>query len=147
MRCPNCQSEEIKVLESRDTENGFVIRRRRECVKCKNRFTTFERIENINFFVVKKDGVRDLYNRQKLIRGIQIACAKRKISQEEIDKFINKLEQKWIASNKKEIHSKEIGYDIMENLKKLDKVAYIRFASVYRNFEDINNFQDELSSF
>lgn len=146
MICYQCNSEEIKVLESRDTEGGFVIRRRRECESCKYRFTTFERIALMRFIVFKKDGTREPYNREKLIRSIWMACSKRPVSQKQIDEIVSGLEQKWNNMGK-EVESHIIGHNIMEALKKIDEIAYIRFASVYRDFKDVETFQEELKIF
>jgi transcriptional repressor NrdR len=143
MLCPLCKSENLKVLESRDTENGYSVRRRRECDDCKHRFTTFERIETTNFLVIKKDGSREPYARSKIEHGVHIACGKRQVTQEQIETLINTLEQKWISLGK-EIESATLGYDVMEGLKSLDDIAYIRFASVYRNFKDIDTLKKEL---
>lgn len=146
MICPQCSSEEIKVLESRDTEGGLAVRRRRECEDCKHRFTTFERVELTNFIVLKKDGTREPYNREKLIRSVWIACSKRPVSQKQIDEIVSALEQHW-NSQGKEVESSTIGHSLMEALKKIDEVAYIRFASVYRDFKDVETFQEELGAF
>lgn len=145
MKCPFCGNANNKVLDKRETEDLEVTRRRRECLKCKKRFTTYERIESINLFVVKKDGRRESFNIDKIRNGILKACEKRSVSIEEIDKTINSIEAEINAKNKKEIPSKDIGKLIMKKLKKLDKVAYIRFASVYREFEDLSSFKEELS--
>ena len=143
MNCPKCQNSDTRVLDSRETESHRAVRRRRICEKCKYRFTTFERIETGNFIVVKKDGTRENYDREKLVRGVWRACEKRKITQEQIADLLNKLEEKW-ANLGKEVDSKMIGEDLMEALKKLDEVAYIRFASVYRQFKDLESFNKEL---
>lgn len=144
MNCPKCNNPSTRVLDSRDTDNNKAVRRRRECENCLHRFTTFERVELANFLVVKKDGTREGYDRAKLEKGIKIACEKRKISQDQINKLISKLEEKWSNSGK-EISSKVIGEDLMDALKNLDEVAYIRFASVYRQFKDIESFKKELN--
>ncbi len=143
MICPKCKDERTRVLDSRDTDSQKAIRRRRECEKCKHRFTTFERIENTNFVVVKKDGTRENYDREKVLKGIWKACEKRKVTQDQVTKVMNTLEEKW-ANIGKEVPSKAIGEGIMEALKELDDVAYIRFASVYRQFKDIESFEKEL---
>jgi len=145
MKCPFCGNANNKVLDKRETEDLEVTRRRRECLKCKKRFTTYERIETINLFVVKKDGRRESFNIDKIRNGILKACEKRPVSIEDIDKTVNSIEAQLNAKNKKEIQSKDIGELIMKKLKKLDKVAYIRFASVYREFEDLSSFKEELS--
>jgi transcriptional repressor NrdR len=144
MHCPKCKTAETKVVDSRVTEGGRVIRRRRECEKCENRFTTFERAAMGNLMVKKKDGTYEIYSRNKLEQGIWIACGKRPVTKEQIDEMINDLEDKW-ASNKKTIESRTIGNDVTEALKKLDHIAYIRFASVYRSFKDVDEFKEELN--
>ncbi len=143
MQCPKCKHPESKVIDSRLAERGRVIRRRRECEKCGRRFTTFERQQIGNLMVKKKDDTLEPYNRTKLENGIWIACGKRPVTQVQIDKMINKLEEKWIA-NKKIIASQTIGNDVMDALKKMDDIAYIRFASVYRSFKDVDEFKEEL---
>ena len=141
MRCPFCLSDESKVVDKRDS--GENIRRRRECLKCKKRFTTYENIEEAKIFVVKKDGRREPFSREKLRSGITKACEKRPVSQEKIDNAVSEIEQK-LKEKGKEIPSKFIGELVMKKLKQLDKVAYIRFASVYHEFKDINDFKREL---
>lgn len=143
MICPKCQEKDTRVLDSRETEGQKAIRRRRECAKCKHRFTTFERMEATDFIVVKKDGARETYDREKLLKGLWKACEKRKVSEDQIEKLLNKLEEKW-ATIGKEIPSKIIGEDVMDALRELDDVAYIRFASVYRQFKDLESFKKEL---
>jgi len=145
--CPKCKSSNIKVLESRDTEGGIVVRRRRECDDCKYRFTTFEKIEPVSFIVVKKNDMREPYDRKKLEKGVWVACGKRPVTGEQIDEMITLLEQKWVSEGKKEIESNKIGHDVIEKLKEIDEIAYIRFASVYRNFKDVETFQEELVEF
>ena len=144
MHCPKCKATDTKVIESRVTESGRVIRRRRECEKCESRFTTFERPAMGNLMVKKKDGTYEIYSREKLEQGIWIACGKRPVTKEQIDDVVNDLEEKW-GSNKKEVASKTIGNDVTEALKKLDHIAYIRFASVYRSFKDVDEFKEELN--
>jgi transcriptional repressor NrdR len=141
MRCPYCNYEETKVVDSRESENS--TRRRRECLKCKKRFTTYERVE-IDLMVIKKNGTREKFMREKIKNGIIKACEKRPISHEKIDSIVNKIEGKLRAKDTHEIGSQMIGELVMRELKKLDKVAYIRFASVYREFADIDDFQQEL---
>lgn len=143
MICPKCQHEDTRVLDSRETDGNKAVRRRRECEKCKHRFTTFERAETNKFLVVKKDGSRESYDREKVEKGIWKACEKRKVTEEQITKIINELEEKW-SNMGKEVPSKVIGEGIMEALKGLDEVAYIRFASVYRRFKDVESFKKEL---
>lgn len=144
MNCPKCKAADTRVLDSRVTENGRVIRRRRQCEKCENRFTTFERAAMGTLMVKKKDGSHEIYNRNKLEQGIWIACGKRPVTKNQIDDMINDLEDKW-ASNKKTIASQTIGNDVTDALKKLDHIAYIRFASVYRSFKDVDEFKEELN--
>lgn len=144
MNCPKCKASDTKVLDSRVTEGGRVIRRRRECEKCNNRFTTFERAAMGNLMVKKKDGSYEIYSRDKLEQGIWLACGKRPVTKEQIDELVNELEDKW-SSNKKTVASQTIGNDVAEALKKLDHIAYIRFASVYRSFKDVEDFKEELN--
>jgi len=143
VHCPRCKSPDTAVIDSRLSEEGRAVRRRRECIKCDHRFTTFERQELSSLIVVKRDGTSEPYSRTKLERGIWIACTKRPISQEQIDKLLTKLEEKW-GANKKEVTSSTIGMDVMKELKKIDQVAYIRFASVHREFKDVDEFKEEL---
>lgn len=143
MHCPRCKSTDTSVIDSRLAEDGRAVRRRRECIKCTHRFTTFERQELSALIVMKRDGTREPYSRSKLERGIWIACTKRPVSQDQLDKMLNKLEEKW-AANKKEVGSTTIGMDVMRALKSIDQVAYIRFASVHREFKDVEEFKDEL---
>lgn len=143
MICPKCNYHDTRVLDSRETDGHKSVRRRRECEKCQNRFTTFERVETSNFIVVKKDGTRESYDREKVERGIWKACEKRKVTQDQVTKMINQMEEKW-ASMGKEISSRDVGEGIMDALRELDDVAYIRFASVYRQFKDIESFKKEL---
>lgn len=145
MKCPYCNFEESKVVDSRPTDEGYVIRRRRECISCKKRFTTYEKIEETPLIVVKKEGTRETYNRSKLMNGIIRACEKRPVSVEQIDEVIDSIERVLHNSMEKEISTKYIGELLMEKLKELDEVAYVRFASVYRQFKDINTFVDELT--
>lgn len=143
MHCPRCKSEDTAVIDSRLSEEGRAVRRRRECTKCSHRFTTFERQELSSLIVSKRDGTREPYSRTKLERGIWLACAKRPITQDQIDKLLTRLEEKW-GANKKEVSSATIGQDVMKELKKIDKVAYIRFASIHREFKDVEEFKEEL---
>lgn len=145
MKCPYCEFDESKVIDSRPTDEGHVIRRRRECGHCKNRFTTYEKIEEIPLIVVKKDGTRESYNRPKLINGLIRACEKRPVSLDMIEKMIDDVERTLHNELEKEIPSGLIGELIMEKLKLIDEVAYVRFASVYRQFKDLNTFIDELT--
>ena len=144
MKCPRCLSSNTSVIDSRDVDDGRVIRRRRSCLKCKHRFTTYERVELINLLVVKKDGTREFYDRNKLKTGILKACEKRPITDEQIDKIINKVESKIEKSKNTEIPVMQIGESVIRALKSLDKIAYIRFASVYKSFDDLGDFEKEL---
>ncbi|OZU90656.1 transcriptional regulator NrdR [Virgibacillus indicus] len=144
MRCSNCQSKSTKVLDSRPIEEGRSIRRRRECEECGFRFTTFERIEEVPLIVVKKDGARQEYSREKLIRGLIKACEKRPVPLEKIELIALEVEKELRNTGVSEIDSKEIGEMVMDRLSKVDEVAYVRFASVYRQFKDISVFLDEL---
>jgi len=144
LRCPFCFHSDSKVLDSRATEEGASIRRRRECTNCHRRFTTYERLDEIPFMVVKKDGRREPFNRNKILNGLLRACEKRPISLTEIEKVIDEIEKEIRNKMDREIHSAEIGEMVMERLKGLDEVAYVRFASVYRQFKDINSFLSEL---
>ena len=143
MNCPRCKSEDTGVIDSRITEEGRSVRRRRECPKCQHRFTTFERQELSSLIVIKRDDTREPYSRAKLERGIWLSCTKRPITQDQIDRLLTRLEEKW-GANKKEVSSSTIGTDVMKELKKLDQVAYIRFASVHREFKDVEEFKEEL---
>lgn len=144
MKCPFCSYLEDKVIDSRIGKDGEVIRRRRECLKCESRFTTYERIEEILPMVVKKDGRREPFDRSKIITGFQKACEKRPVSINKIEEIVERLEKKFRESGEKEIPASVVGEAIMEELKQLDGVAYVRFASVYRQFKDINEFMNEL---
>ncbi|PNX50149.1 MAG: transcriptional regulator NrdR [Thermoplasmata archaeon M8B2D] len=145
MECPYCHNIETKVTDSRDT-GALSIRRRRECLKCGKRFTTYEHIEMQPIYVIKKDGRREKFERQKIRHGIEKACEKRPVSHEEIDELIEKIEERTRRSGKEEIESKQIGEYVMEALKETDHVAYIRFASVYRSFADISSFEEEIKN-
>jgi transcriptional repressor NrdR len=144
MKCLYCGNEESKVVDKRDLERS--IRRRRECLKCKNRYTTYEKPEAFTFFIVKKDGRREEFNKEKLVTGITKACEKRPIPQEKIEQIADQIEQELIKKEKKEIRSRDVGSIVMRKLKSLDKVAYIRFASVYREFTDLESFEKELKT-
>jgi len=141
MRCPYCSHKENKVIDKR--ESGESIRRRRECLNCGKRFTTYENIEEAKLFVIKKDGRREHFSREKLRAGIEKACEKRPFGQDIIDKIVLEIEQK-LKNGGREVKSAAIGKLVMGKLKKLDKVAYVRFASVYREFKDINDFKKEI---
>ena len=144
LKCPYCGHEELKVVDSRDSDTGESIRRRRECLDCQKRFTTYERVENIPFYVIKKDGRREDFNRQKLFDGIMTACEKRDISPMKIDEAIDEIEGELRGTGKVEIPSTEIGELVMEKLRRLDDVAYVRFASVYRQFRDLTEVKREI---
>jgi len=141
MRCPYCQTNDTRVTDKRDTQIG--TRRRRECLKCEKRFTTYEKLEPVEKYVIKKDGRRERFERDKIFLSIIKACEKRDISHEEVEKIVSEIENKLIQKNK-EIKTKKIGEYIMKRLKKIDKVAYIRFASVYMDFENIDDFKHVL---
>ncbi|MFH1751060.1 MAG: transcriptional regulator NrdR [Candidatus Micrarchaeota archaeon] len=144
MRCPYCAHMETKVLDSRDAEDLAVTRRRRECEKCEKRFTTYERVEFLDLVVRKKDGKTEPFDRKKIETGIVKACEKRPVSREKIEETVDEIERDIRKKEGTEIPSTEIGEMVTEKLKKLDKVAYIRFASVYREFADLNEFESEV---
>ena len=144
MRCPFCEHLEDKVVDSRIGRNGEVIRRRRECMKCQRRFTTYEQVEEILPIIVKKDGRREPFERAKVLLGIQKACQKRPVSLDRIEGVVHEIENELLGLGEKEVPSTWIGQKIMEALRLLDDVAYVRFASVYRQFKDISEFMDEL---
>jgi len=144
--CPTCRKSETRVVDSRDDEN--VVRRRRECLdpRCKHRFTTYERMEAPRLFVVKKDGRREQFNREKILAGLRRACEKRPVSESQMEGVAADLERDLFARGESEVPSTTIGEKLMEALRNLDKVAYIRFASVYRQFRDVESFQEELAT-
>ncbi|MCK4496656.1 MAG: transcriptional repressor NrdR [Candidatus Aenigmarchaeota archaeon] len=144
MKCPYCSNQNTRVMDKRETEDSNVTRRRRECLNCKKRFTTYERVETLDLTIVKKDGKRENFDRHKLMSGLLKACEKRPIPREKIEKIIDGVEAKLRAHKKTEIDSRFIGELVMKKLKKLDKVAYIRFASVYREFTDLDSFKKEM---
>lgn len=144
MKCPSCATMESRVVDSRITKDGGNIRRRRECEKCQQRFTTYERIEERIPFIIKKDGRREEYDRAKLLAGMSKACEKRPISVQTIEGVIDRIEKFLQDMDNPEVNSSILGEKVMEELHKLDEVAYVRFASVYRSFKDINEFMDEL---
>ena len=144
MRCPYCDHTESKVIDSRPTDEGNSIRRRRECLKCEKRFTTYEKIETIPLVVIKKDQSREQYDRSKIQGGVTRACYKRPISVKKIEELIDDIETEIFNKEEREIPSTLIGEIVMDKLKELDAVAYVRFASVYREFKDIDTFMDEL---
>ncbi|MEF9918987.1 MAG: transcriptional regulator NrdR [Eubacterium sp.] len=145
MKCPFCDFDESKVVDSRPVEEGTMIRRRRECVKCSKRFTTYERVENIPLIVVKKSGQRVPFDKNKILNGIIKACEKRPVSIDKIQTITNALEKDLYQVEDKEVESTYIGERVMTALKDLDQVAYVRFASVYREFKDVESFMDELN--
>ncbi len=144
MQCPYCASRETEVVETRDSEDLATIRRRRECVACKKRFTTYERVENFHLMVIKKDGKREQFSRDKLRNGIVQACEKTVVSIEAIDKIVSEVERELRGGETVEIDSKKIGQMVANKLKKIDKVAYIRFASVFKRFVDVEDFEKEV---
>ena len=144
MKCPYCNSPDTRVIDSRPAEDGNSIRRRRSCDTCKKRFTTYEKVETIPLIVIKKDNNREQYSRTKIESGILRACYKRPVSAENIEKTIDKIETKIFSLEEKEIPSSVIGELVIDELRSLDEVAYVRFASVYREFKDVNTFIDEL---
>ncbi len=145
MKCPFCGFEESKVIDSRPTDEGQRIRRRRECLQCGKRFTTYEIIESLPIIVIKKDKSRETFNRDKLMTGLLRACEKRPVSIDTLDNLIDEIETIIQNSLDREVSSERIGELVMEKLKKIDEVAYVRFASVYRQFKDINTFMNELN--
>ena len=144
MKCPYCGSRDTEVVETRDSEDLETIRRRRECVTCGKRFTTYERIENINLIVIKKDGKREQFDRDKLKRGIIRSCEKTKVSVDDIDRIVAEAERELRGADSVEVESKKIGQMIATKLKTMDKVAYIRFSSVFRRFVDVEDFEKEV---
>lgn len=146
MKCPYCEYLESKVIDSRPIDDGSSIRRRRECLKCEKRFTTYEQIESVPLVIIKKDGKRQVYNRQKLLNGLLRACEKTPVSFAQIENMVLEIESVLNNSLDREVTSTEIGELVMDKLKKLNDIAYVRFASVYREFRDVNSFMEELSS-
>jgi transcriptional repressor NrdR len=146
LKCPFCSYEESKVVDSRSTEDNTTIRRRRECLSCNKRYTTYEKVEDIPVLVIKRDLTRETFNKEKIINGLIIACQKRPISRKQIEDIADYIEK--TISNKMitEVESKAIGEMIMERLKDLDEISYVRFASVYRQFKDINTFLEEIKN-
>ena len=145
MKCPYCSFEESKVIDSRPTDEGERIRRRRECLNCQKRFTTYEIIESLPIIVIKKDKSREVFNRDKLLNGLLRACEKRPVSLEKLENVIDEIEAVLQNSLDREVSSDKIGELVMDKLKDVDEVAYVRFASVYRQFKDINTFMNELN--
>lgn len=144
MRCPFCQDAENKVIDSRESHEGSVIRRRRECLRCKRRFTTYERVEELHPLIVKKDGRREAFDREKLLAGLKKACEKRPVSVDQLEELVVAIERLLQGLGEKEVPSSVIGEEVMRRLHRLDEVAYVRFASVYRSFRDISEFMEEL---
>lgn len=147
MKCPYCSNADTRVIDSRPAEDGNSIRRRRSCDTCGKRFTTYEKIETIPLIIIKKDNNREQYNRRKIENGILRACYKRPVSAEAIEQTVDTIETRIFSLEDKEVPSHMIGEIVMDELKNLDEVAYVRFASVYREFKDVNTFMDELKKF
>lgn len=144
MKCPFCDSPDTKVIDSRPTDEGYAIRRRRGCDRCNKRFTTYEKVEEMILMVVKKDGKREAFDRNKLLRGIARACEKRPVSLATMEAMVEEIERKLNNYMEKEIQSEFVGELVMDELKKVDEVSYVRFASVYRQFTDVNTFMKEI---
>jgi transcriptional repressor NrdR len=144
MRCPFCKKDNDRVIDSRSSNDGQAVRRRRECLACKRRFTTYEQVEQITLYVIKKDGRREVFDREKIRRGLMTSCKKRPVSVQKIDDIVNKIEIELYQKYDREVKSKTIGNLVMRELKNLDHVAYVRFASVYRDFQDVAEFMREL---
>lgn len=144
MKCPFCGHKEDKVIDSRSSEEGRSIRRRRECLNCSRRFTTYENVEEVSLMVIKKDGRREAFDRKKILAGIKKACEKRPISMQQMEELVDKIEYTLQSKFEKEVEASAVGELVMEFLYELDEVAYVRFASVYRQFKDINQFMKEL---
>jgi len=144
MKCPFCGHPEDKVVDSRESKEGEAIRRRRECLACERRFTTYERIDEIPYMAVKKDGRREKFERQKVLNGLLHACEKRPVSVGKLESIVNEAEALVVESADREVSTADIGKLVMESLRKLDKVAYVRFASVYLDFKDVREFMNEL---
>jgi transcriptional repressor NrdR len=145
MRCPTCKLDNDRVIDSRSSDDGYAIRRRRECLSCKRRYTTYERLEEPVVRVIKKDGAREPFMREKIRSGLQKACWKRPISGDKIDALVTDLEAEVYSHGDSEIESRQLGEMVMQRLAQLDQVAFVRFASVYREFKDVNDFVDELT--
>lgn len=146
MKCPYCRAEDDKVVDSRASNEGTIIRRRRECTKCNRRYTTYERVEEVPLFVIKKDQRREIYDRKKVLAGIHRACEKRPVPAEIQENIVTELEKLLEEKYEKEVPSSDIGEFVMEKLARIDQVAYVRFASVYRQFKDISHFMKELKT-
>ncbi len=146
MRCPYCNNTDAKVVDSRSSKDGVAIRRRRECLSCARRYTTYERIEEVAQMVIKKDGTRETFDRWKLKAGILKSTEKRPVSLDQIEAMIDEVERKLFGASEHEISTTVIGEEVMQKLKSIDEVAYVRFASVYRQFKDLGEFMDELKT-
>ena len=146
MNCPFCGHRQDRVVDSRESREGDVIRRRRQCLKCERRFTTYERIDEVPYMVVKKDGRREKFDRQKVLAGLLKACEKRPVSMAKLAEIVDEVDAKLAESAEREINTTEIGELLMERLRTLDKIAYVRFASVYRDFQDVEAFLNELKN-
>ena len=145
MKCPFCCCEESKVIDSRPTDEGERIRRRRECLNCQKRFTTYEIIESLPLIVIKRDKTREIFDREKLLNGLLRACQKRPVSVDTLENLVDEIEASLQNSLEREVTSEKIGAMVMDRLKDIDEVSYVRFASVYRQFKDINTFMEELT--
>ena len=145
MKCPFCFNDESKVVDSRSTDDNTTIRRRRECTKCNKRYTTYEKIEDIPVLVIKRDLARENFNKEKIINGLIIACQKRPVSRKQIEEIAEDIEKKISNKMLTEIESETIGEMVMEKLKEIDEISYVRFATVYRQFKDINTFLEEIT--
>lgn len=146
MKCPYCGFNDSRVLESRSTEEGSAVRRRRECLQCRERFTTYERVEAVPLMVIKKDGTRQEFDRSKILQGLITACEKRPVPLARLEQLVTEIERRLRNSMEQEVSSQTIGEMVMEGLREIDQVAYVRFASVYRQFKDINRFMEELQA-
>jgi transcriptional repressor NrdR len=144
MKCPFCQSDNDRVIDSRGSQDGFAIRRRRQCVACKRRYTTYERIERTSVKIIKKDGTREPFDHSKIKRGLEKACWKRPVSDGQLEAIISAVENELETNFESEVESGQVGELVMQQLRRLDQVAYVRFASVYRQFEDVHDFVSEL---
>ena len=147
MKCPFCNAQDTKVIDSRPADDNSSIRRRRQCEQCGKRFTTYEKLETMPLMIIKKDNSRETYIRSKLENGLILSCHKRPVSSQQISALVDKIENHIFGLEEREIPSSKIGELVMENLKALDEVAYVRFASVYREFKDVNAFMEELATF
>lgn len=145
VKCPFCFNDESKVVDSRSTDDNTTIRRRRECTKCNKRYTTYEKIEDIPILVVKRDLTRENFNKEKIVNGLIIACQKRPVSRKQIEEIAEEIEKKISNNMLTEIESEKIGEMVMKRLKEIDEISYVRFASVYRQFKDINTFLEEIT--